>query len=122
MMKRQVSRLVFVAFATLQALVTFGQELPPPKPKQEPPSSKRTAPKASPDSTVVPPSVLVSADMDCNVSIDGKEIGALKAGGALAVHVVLGDHLVQAKGTDGQHLWQKAISVEKPVQVLVYTD
>jgi hypothetical protein len=65
-------------------------------------------------------SLLLVADADCIVRVDGEGPWKISKDGARRVRVGIGEHLVSA--TLGDVKWEHRVTVEKPGQVIVKTD
>jgi hypothetical protein len=67
-----------------------------------------------------PGSLLIIADVDCSVRVDGQDLGKVTAAASKLARVDIGQHLVVASA--GDLAWETTITVEKPGQILVKTD
>jgi len=65
------------------------------------------------------PTILLSSDVDCTVTLDDMPSERLTAGTIRKVRTTLGDHLITAATMDGQDSWKTVLQVEKPVQKVV---
>ncbi len=122
------SRAKFLEALTIATLVAFvgaaaawGQSSPPPKPKTKsttqtqskapPPKPKRVGPTP----VYVPPAVLIlSADMDCAVELDGEELLLLRKDDVQEVpKLPSGEHLLQAYplGIEDGPTWKQSIKI-----------
>ncbi len=109
---------LIVAVAWLAASPAWSQSSPPPKPKPKPPSSsqdKAPPPKpkvVGPAPVYVPPPVLIlSADMDCLVELDGTELVRLTRDAVQEIKIKPGEHLLQAFpiGIENGPTWKQAV-------------
>jgi hypothetical protein len=57
--------------------------------------------------------------MDCTVAVDGHESDRDKPNGTITVPVRLGNHLIDARSTDGKYDSQQTVSVQESMQVSV---
>ena len=70
-------------------------------------------------------SLLVMCDRDCAVAVDGQTLGNVAAGQSISVPTLVGQHQVTVthRVPTGDSLsWQKVVSLDSPVQMLVETD
>jgi plastocyanin len=123
---RRALLFLIIFFCTLLSSATFdrglwGQDFPPPKPKPTEDAKPKSGSSKAKDTPKLPGTLLITADLDCTLIVDGKEVGPLKADGATAVEVKLGDHLVEALSTDGKLRWKKIVGVKDTNQVVVST-
>ncbi len=120
----------------------FAQETPKPKPKPKP-SGENTTPANKPRSRTARPggstkseeskpaapasqpesaglgSLLLVIDMDCRITLDGRDLGAFREEENRAVRVGLGQHLLKAVSADKKYKWERELSVENSKQVIV---
>jgi hypothetical protein len=61
----------------------------------------------APVAAAQPGTLVASCDVDCTLTLDGKEQVFLKKKEKTNVPVALGEHLVEAASTDGVYLWEK---------------
>jgi formylglycine-generating enzyme required for sulfatase activity len=66
-----------------------------------------------------PGSLLLVIDMDCRITLDGKDLGVFKEDESRAIRVVLGQHLLKAVSMDKQYKWENELTVENSKQVIV---
>lgn len=57
------------------------------------------------------PNLLVTADLDCRLKIDGKEKGTVKAGAPLGVDIPRGTHRIEALSLAGDLGWRDTVNV-----------
>jgi Protein of unknown function (DUF1566) len=62
--------------------------------------------------------ILTTSDFDCNWKLDGQSQGQLKADDSKVIHVLSGQHLIQATSTDGLATFRTVVNVASG-QVLV---
>jgi len=109
---------VISVIAVLAALILWtgiglsaSAQTPPPKPKTEAPAS---APVRQ-----LPGKLLVRADADCTVRVNGEAVATLSSGEAQVVRVDLGEHLVEAVANGGQDRWESIVEVPDRKQTIV---
>jgi len=68
---------------------------------------KRTRPRAA---------LLVRADSDCALTIDGNDAGMLQTSKWRAIQLPLGEHVVTATLADGSFRWDGVVNMDKPIQ------
>jgi hypothetical protein len=108
------------ALASLPAAPAFAQELPPPeapsrkptpRPQRRPPADKPAA-QAAPQQAPAPASLLLSTDLACTVTIDGKQTLRLGANATQSATVSVGQHLLSAVSEDGRLKWEKIVETK----------
>ncbi len=89
---------------------------PDPKPESAPPAAP---PSPSPAPAVVEAPVLFRCDADCELRIDTKPSGSLKAKEAHLVKLAVGEHLIEADSSDGAGTWEGILAIDRPTQRIV---
>jgi hypothetical protein len=119
-----------VATAVLSASGAAAQAPPPPKPRtggEAPPAQQ--APEARPDRFVQPvapppaPVLVVTADMDCTLELDGEVLGTLQKDVVQEFRVRAGDHLLQAfpAGIEGP-TWKETLKAPDTGRVVAVVE
>jgi hypothetical protein len=62
------------------------------------------------------PTLLVAADLDCDWKLDGKPQGHLRPADIFTLVTTPGQHIVDAKTTDGKDEWRGVVEVHAPEQ------
>jgi len=70
----------------------------------------------------LPPTLLVTADLDCQWKLDGKPQGYLRANQTRVLTVVPGQHLVEARTQDGRDGWRGVAEVHAREQRVAAID
>lgn len=109
--------LALILVATTSSILA---QAPPPKPKSKPAPEKGTDPhRPEPKAAAT---LLILADEDCELRVNGKVIGRVKAGSSkVAALNALGKHLVEAKASDGIG-WSQIVDVSTAAQEIVRTE
>ncbi len=125
---RALAALIFV-MAVSGVMASQENPTPRPKPKPKPvensspasktPARKRTGASPSDNAGAGPASLLIEADMDCRIKLDGENVGVFKAGEPRKVRTSLGEHIIEATSLDGNYRWRKNLKVERAGQVIV---
>ncbi len=68
------------------------------------------------------PTILLRADADCKIKIDGKLIGNFSAGESRQLPVGLGQRLIEADSSDGRFHWEQIVEIKTAGQVIVSTN
>lgn len=68
------------------------------------------------------PALLIRADMNAEIAVNGGPPASVKAGESVRVPVSVGQNRVDAKATGTDVTWTATIDVEKPVQMIVDTE
>jgi hypothetical protein len=89
-------------------------------------ATKRAGPVGAPriGCTQCPGTLLVIVDEECNLRVDGQDVGHVAADASKLVKVDLGQHLITARATDlkdGDIKWENTITVSQAGQILVKT-
>jgi hypothetical protein len=63
--------------------------------------------------------LLVRTDLDCQWQLDGQKKGFVHVDDRLRVEVGPGQHLVEAKATDGADVWERVVDVDQGRSVVV---
>ncbi len=108
-----------IALSSLLAPPAAAQELPPPeapsrkptpRPQRRPPAEK---PAAQPQQQApASASLLLSTDLACTVTIDGKQTLRLGANATQSATVSVGQHLLSAVSEDGRLKWEKIVETK----------
>jgi formylglycine-generating enzyme required for sulfatase activity len=89
-----------------------GPKAPPPEtrpPSERAGAAKRNTNKPKPQE---PKGTLIFyTDMDCRISLDGKELGALDEGQQKTVSTKFGPHSIEARSALGNYIWTEVIEV-----------
>jgi len=96
-----------------------GQDAPLPKPQS---SASPGHPKSPASSKAAVTSILIKADADCTIQVDDRDLGIFKKGSTRVVKVVLGEHLIHAATEQGEEVWDRTVTLDKPQQVVVETE
>src|SRR5262245_54395433 len=108
---RALTLLVTLAVAPALAAPVWSQDAPPPETKQKPkPKTPKGGGKGGPAPTsgpgsaapAAPPTLLVNADMNATVTIDGDKQYKVKANEITRIQVPVGEHLLHAVSDDGK--------------------
>jgi hypothetical protein len=106
-----------LAVAPALAAPAWSQDAPPPETKQKPkPKAPKggkggAAPTSGPGSAApaAPPTLLVNADMNGTVTIDGDKQYRVKANEITRIQVPVGEHLLEAVSEDGKRSMQQVV-------------
>ncbi len=63
--------------------------------------------------------MLFRCDADCELRIDTKPSGSLKAKEAHLVKLAVGEHLIEADSSDGAGTWEGILAIDGPTQRIV---
>ncbi len=107
---RGLTFLLTLAITPALAAPAWSQDAPPPETKQKPKNAKPKGGKGGPAPTsgpgsaapAAPPTLLVNADMNGTVTIDGDKSYKVKANEISRIQVPVGEHLLHAVSDDGK--------------------
>jgi hypothetical protein len=112
--------LVVLALSSFLAPPATAQELPPPeapsrkptpRPQRRPPADKPAA-QSPQQQAPASASLLLSTDLACTVTIDGKQTLRLGANATQSATVSVGQHLLSAVSEDGRLKWEKIVETK----------
>ena len=115
---RGLTLLLTLAIAPALAAPAWSQDAPPPETKTKPkPKAPKGGGKGGPAPTsgpgsaapAAPPTLLVNADMDGTVTIDGDKSYKVKANEITRIQVPVGEHLLEAVSNDGKRSLQQVV-------------
>lgn len=114
---RGLTFLLTLAIAPALAVPAWSQDAPPPETKQKPKAPKPKAGKGGPAPTsgpgsaapAAPPTLLVNADMNGTVTIDGDKSYKVKANEITRIQVPVGEHLLVAVSDDGKRSLEQVV-------------
>jgi hypothetical protein len=98
MRRETMCKMLFLGLAAILALATMG---------------------AIPARAQAGPTLLVTVDLDCDWKLDGVAQGRLTADDAKIVKLSTGQHLVQAKSTDGKDTWKTIVTLDQDGQKIL---
>lgn len=122
MMAVRKRHLPFLFLVWLAAGAASEAQAPPPRPERGTESATQSAPPPRPARRVAagppPPTLVISADMDCRLELDGEVIGELVKDEVEEFRVSAGDHLLQAfpAAIEGP-TWKSSIQAPETGQV-----
>jgi hypothetical protein len=112
---RRLTLLAGLLIAPALSVPAWSQDAPPPETKQKPkpkaPPKGKAAPTSGPGSAApaAPPTLLVNADMNGTVTIDGDKQYRVKANEITRIQVPVGEHLLEAVSDDGKRSLQQVV-------------
>lgn len=101
---------IFVGLVAVSATISqtlYAQVVPPPRATPATVKKQKPQPKPKPDGSVA---LLIRADMDCVITVDGEQLGKVKKGGIKKTRLSQGKHLVEANSLDGNYHWEKIVT------------